>query len=242
MARKLFIIVALVVVGLLIAAASGWFALRHEPDFYAKALDREPIEQEKASDAMLAQATGLASQARKPGRWSAVITADEINGWLAVDLPKNHARNIPPGVSDPRVRIVPGEARLACRYADAPGGPAVISVIVDVHVAEPNVLSIRLRGLKAGAIPLPLTSVVEEVTRFTNQWQLPTQWRTQHGDPVALVDLKALLAQQDSHYQLDACEFKQGELWLAGETLPANKPAATNNAPAVPQSGAAPGR
>lgn len=231
--RKWLILLLVLLVLALLALAGSHLALRHEPDFYAKALAVEPKQEQQASDSLLAQATGLASQARKPGRWSLAVSTEEINGWLAVDLIENHAKLIPLGVSEPRVRIVPGEARLAFRYANAFGGPVVVSVIVDVHVAEPNVVSVRLRGLKSGAIPLPMAELTDEISHLAAAWQLPVRWTTKEGDPVALVDLRDLAEANESVYQLDSLEFRQGQVWLAGETVTKKKPVAEPTPPAV---------
>ena len=45
----------------------------------------------------------------KAGHWEIRFTADEINGWLAVDLVKNHPNALPPTLKDPRVSIDPNE-------------------------------------------------------------------------------------------------------------------------------------
>ena len=82
-AGGLAVLVALVLLGLYLAA-------RHEPAFYRQAMEIDNAVLEKASDRMLQQATALASAVKKEGRWEVLLTAQEINGWLAVDMVRNH--------------------------------------------------------------------------------------------------------------------------------------------------------
>ena len=89
------------------------------PKFYEQALARDPASQKQASEEFLQQATALASDVEQNDRWQIVFTAEQINGWLAVDVPENLPDVIPKEVRDPRVAISPGEATLACRYKGA---------------------------------------------------------------------------------------------------------------------------
>ena len=54
---------------------------------------------------MLRDIAAIESAVNTPGRWQTTITAEEINGWLAVDMVKNHPKLLPPTFHDPRVAI-----------------------------------------------------------------------------------------------------------------------------------------
>src|SRR5262245_30418601 len=103
---------------LLLIAAAGWvyYAARQVPEFYERALKLEPQQLEKASDEMVHQATQLYNHANNTGSWEVRFTAEQINGWLAVDLPRNHPGRLPKEFSDPRVAISPGALQVASRY------------------------------------------------------------------------------------------------------------------------------
>ena len=101
---------ALVLLGLYLAA-------QHEPAFYREAIEIDPAVAEKQSDLMLQQATALASAVKKEDHWEALFTAEQINGWLAVDMVKNHPHTLPPDFSDPRVAIDGRRVIIACRFA-----------------------------------------------------------------------------------------------------------------------------
>lgn len=182
---------------LLLAAAGGglvvllilvgvYWAIQQAPEFYEKALHADPARQTAASDQMLQQATALVSNTKTRGPWRALFTADQINGWLAVDLAKNHAQAIPPGISDPRLQILPNQLALACRY-QGHGIRTVLWLALDAYLAEPNVIALRLKKVRAGWLPLPLGNVVDAISQAARQRNLPLRWTQADGDPVALI-------------------------------------------------------
>ncbi len=202
---------------LLCTAGGLYWAANHVPTFYEQALEQDPAQQRQANDELLASATALASTARKEGRWSALFTADQINGWLAVDLRENYPDLLPPEVKDPRVRLAPGKATIACRYQDGPL-TAVISLAVEIYVTEPNVLALRIHNVRAGALPVPLGQVIEGVTTAAEEMQLQLKWAKSGKDPVALVTIPPTVGDGQSSYVLETIELREGAIYLAGHT------------------------
>ena len=78
-------IIVLLLLGLYLAA-------QHEPAFYRDTLAANRSALEKGSDRMLRKAAALGSVSTRSGPWEIRITAAEINGWLAVDLPRTIPR------------------------------------------------------------------------------------------------------------------------------------------------------
>ena len=103
-----------------VAAVALYRAAGHVPEFYRQAVEVERAKQQAASEVMIKRATDLASDVQKSGPWQATFTAAEVNGWLAVDLVKNHAGMLPGTISDPRVAITPEAVDVACRYRRVP--------------------------------------------------------------------------------------------------------------------------
>ena len=143
-----------------------------------------------ASEQMTRRAAALAGDLQKEGRWQAVFTADQVNGWLAVELGKR-PEMLPGAVRDPRVAIQPQQLTVACRYKDSQID-TVLSLTVDAYLAEPNVIALRIRKARAGSLPLPLDRVLQEVSRATDQLDWQVDWRQAAGDPVALVRMPAV--------------------------------------------------
>lgn len=220
-ARKRLRIVAFCVVALLLVAAVGlllvWRASRQVPEFYQEAIDGDPRAQAEASDQMIQRATTLVSNVEQEGRWEATFTADQINGWLAVDLVKNHAGQLPPSVSDPRVAIEPDGLTVACRFKQG-AVDSVLSLSVDVYLSEPNVVAVRIRKARAGALPLPLDSVLERISEAVRRSKLRIRWRQAEGDPVALISLPPPRRPSDDVVEIDTLRLGDGEVYVAGTT------------------------
>ena len=93
-ALRIAIVLGIAVALLFIAGLLAvYLALRQEPKWYAQAAataDREAEEQ--ASDQMLQNAADLTSAMETTGDWKIAFTDREINGWLAVDMPKKSSR------------------------------------------------------------------------------------------------------------------------------------------------------
>jgi hypothetical protein len=209
----------MVLIGLVAVAIAlgfgGWLAIGHTPQFYRRALVGDPASQAAASTEMFNRAQRLARDVKERNTWQAQFTTEQINGYLAVDLVKQFPELNTPEIRDPRVDLRPGEATLAFQYAGSPV-TSVVSLDVDVYLHEPNVVAIRIRGARAGALPLPLSDVLDAVSRAAEAAEVPLRWRQSDGDPVALVTFKA----QPGRPQLviDKLEISDGVLEIAGRT------------------------
>jgi hypothetical protein len=201
---------ALVLLGLYLAA-------RHEPTFYQAALEIEPAVLEKASDRMLQQATALASAVKKEKHWEALFTAEQINGWLAVDLVKNHPTALPPMLRDPRVAIDAKTIAVACRF-EHEGGESVLSLTVEPSVPEPNVIALRILSAKVGLLPVPLGRVLDRLSQAARDMDFRLEWRRSGSDPVALLSFPS--GEDDHPVRIEALRLGEGEIYVAGSTPP----------------------
>lgn len=215
-------------------------AIQGVPSFYRSAVERDETLAVRSSDEFLQQAAATASDVRKPGRWEAVFTADQINGWLAVDMPRNHPGLLPETLLDPRIELSDGDVTLACRYAGAELN-AVLTISCDIYLAGPNVLAIRIKGARAGLLPLPLGKIIDGISYTARALELPLEWRRTGGDPVALLSMAPLSGPGSAHrrIQLDTIELRDGELFVSGETEHVT-PAAAHAAPRGERGQAAP--
>ena len=187
------------------------------PEFYGPAIQADPAAQEDASDKMLQKAAALVSDVGNEDEWKSLFTEDEINGWLAVDLVENHPDALPPSVTDPRVSIEPDRLTLACRY-DRGGWKCVLSVVVDVYLAEPNVVALRIRKARAGAVPLPLDEVLDRITTAAGKMDLQLRWQQAEGDPVALVSIRPPRDDDERVVRIESIKLGDGEIYLAGSS------------------------
>jgi len=220
--RKAVRIFALGMVVLLLAGGVmgflAWRAAQHVPEFYAQAIEIPAEKQEHASDELLAKASSLASQAQHAGRWEAAFTAEQINGWLAVDLPKNHPKLLPKEAQHPRVAITADELLLGWRL-EHPQYTGVVSLSVTPSIAAPNVLLLRVRKARAGSIPLPLNSILEAVAKGANDAKLPVRWLQVDEDPVAEITLPEDTESKQIQ-RIDEVRLEEGKIFLGGTTEP----------------------
>ncbi len=185
------------------------------PKFYEQALARDPASQKQSSEEFLQQATALVSDVEQNERWQIVFTAEQINGWLAVDVPENLPDVIPPEVRDPRVAIQPGEATIACRLK-TDKIDAVVSFSCDVFVSAPNEIALRFRRASLGSLRVPISRVLAPVGQAAAKLDLQLVWRQQAGDPVAVITLNDPKAESRRNVELEAIELGEGELLIAG--------------------------
>ena len=108
--------------------------LKYEPGFYgqllipgghpaggtAKDVEAQARDVEALARRAVTKASAWHAAISRAGRWETAVTADELNAWLAVDLPRNHARWFPRGVSEPRLLFRPRHVVLGTRVGYGP--------------------------------------------------------------------------------------------------------------------------
>lgn len=218
---------------LLTAFAGGalfllYSASRHEPQFYQQALQIEPEQQREAGHELEKSVLDLHNTARTEGRWEAVFTEAQVNGWLAADLPEKFPHMLPVGTDQPRVSIDPQRIKIACRYQHGKIN-TVVSFDLSVNLTtEPNTLAVRVSQVRAGALPVPLKRFLAPITKAGADSDIALRWSQADGDPVALVTVPHQHADY-SHREiyLESVEMRDGEIRLAGRT---HDPTGTQNA------------
>ena len=179
----------------LVAAATalvlifGWWSLgqtKHVPDFYAEATVPSVQQDDFAARQMLAGVQQLQDDAAKIGSWQAIFSDRQINAWLENELPQKFPRLLAKGARDPRVVIRDGKLLAAARYQRG-RIDTVVSCELDVQLTEePNILALRIKNLRAGALPIPLDQFLGPVSREAAMGDVNVQWDQTEDGPVAL--------------------------------------------------------
>ncbi len=219
--KKRLTIVAIVLGGLVAIAGIGlwlgYLATQQVPAPYIEALELDNTTLVNASDRMLQQASALASDVRRDGPWEAVFTAEQINGWLAVDLVENHPGALPSELRDPRVAIAPDRIQLFCRLQRS-DFDTVLTLAVEPYVPEPNVLALRIRHARAGSLPMPLGNVLDQIAEAGNRMGLRVEWLQADGDPVAQIVIPPAGEDESHVIQIETLQLHDGEIYLSGTT------------------------
>lgn len=199
----------------LLALLMLYIAARHVPKFYREAMELPREKLEKGSDRMLRQAAALESAANKEEHWEVLVTAEEINGWLAVDLEKNHPNALPPTIRDPRVAIDKNGITVACRF-EQDGTRSILSLTIAPSVIEPNVVALRIVRARVGLLPVPLEKVFDRISKMARKMQLHLECRG-GDDPVALLSLPN---SEDGGriVRIETIRLGDGEIYIAGTT------------------------
>jgi hypothetical protein len=205
----------------------GWAyrATQQAPEFYVRQLKSEASRRQRPTgDAFEKQALQLNNQIRKTDHWQARFTADEINAWLAVDLPQKFPDALPPDVQSPRVAIEAAMIQVACRV-ESPQFSSVVSLGVHPYVtSEPNVVALRVKQLRAGTLPLPLGRYLDRITEQCAQAGVPLRWSEEEGDPVALVTLPLAPEEfQNRLVRVEQIELIEGTLIVSGTSKPVDE-------------------
>ena len=98
MARKYRIaaIGTLTITALIAAILGGaYYAAQQVEPYYEEALRTEPEVLERGSRELESRATALYSDAKQIGRWQALFTVEQINGWLATQLAADKGSQLP---------------------------------------------------------------------------------------------------------------------------------------------------
>lgn len=194
-------------------------ASRRVPDFYQQALAAPVAAQADEGDRFERTALDLHNQLQHFGRWEARLTQEQVNGWLAIDLPTKFPHALPDGLSEPRIAIEDGVLRIALRYQRG-GVDTVLSIAGEAYLtAQPNEIAVRLDQARAGLVPIPLTRFLDEIAEQAARANVPLRWTEVGGAPVALI--RPPLDASDGPYRrvvLDRLQLDRGQLVLGGCT------------------------
>jgi hypothetical protein len=217
--RVTLILVALTIAGVAVFLTAAYRATQQVPEFYHVALAQRPVEQKAAADQLERQVLELHNEARKPGRWEARFSQDQINGWLAADLPVKFPGVLPKGVSEPRVAIEPNRMQMAVRFKQG-DVETVLSLAGDAYLTDrPNEVAIHIQHVRAGLVPVPLAKFMDNIAEEATDAGLPLRWAEEKGDPVALVTLPLDRKEfRGKQLRVEALQINDREIVVSGRT------------------------
>lgn len=210
--RRLVVTVA----GAFCAVVALGAALRHEPGYYRERLPAGEAAAKRARR-FVTKVAALQAAIRRPGRWDGVFEEGEINAWLATDLPANHGRLLPAGVTAPRVRLEPGHVDLAIRVGPAPFS-AVLHLRLAMWLRGANQLVIVLDEARLGLVPLPRGAVLADAGRRLGRLGGVTSLRRLDGRSELVVYIPGATDGDGMDRWLESLAVEPGSLLLAGET------------------------
>lgn len=219
-----------VLLGSLAFLAIIYRSTQSEPDFYRRALNVDAVVDASAGEALEIEALEMRNQIVNEDQWYATFTDEQMNGWLAIDLPDKFPGRLPKSVSDPRLQVENGKVTLACRY-HGKAFQGIVQLECEPFMTEAdNEIGLKVCHLKSGWVPLPIDTWLNEVSRQSLKVGLPIRWIQDGGQPVALLVLPLDSVDKDRKIVLEQLICEKGQLHLSGRTEPAD--AVTESEPA----------
>jgi hypothetical protein len=185
------------------------------PEFYRQRLDVATAE--AAARRLVSDASALQASIVREGPWEAAFSEHDINGWLAVDLPRNHERLLPDWLAEPRVRLEPRRVRLAVRVGRGLAS-AVAAVTTEVVLREPNQLGIVVEDAHLGGLPLPRGPVLAELRRRCDQLGMVTSLRRLDDRSVLVVYIPSTHESGGMSHWLETLTLGDGSIAITGQT------------------------
>lgn len=190
------------------------------PDSYADHRVVEGAAAEQAARRFMSGIAALHADFVREGTWEMACTQEEVNAWLAVDLPRNHPHAVPGRVLEPRVCLRPRLVEASARLAIA-GLRPVVMVGLGVRLREPNQLGVTIEDARIGAIPLPHGPVLAEVRRRLDRLGMVTAVQRLDGRSVLVVYIPSTHESGGMSHWLESLSITDGGVAVAGRTLPA---------------------
>jgi hypothetical protein len=209
-----------------ILAILGWLysAITHVPEFYAEVLAAAPenLLQPLAEQA----ATNIQEtkhEVQREETWELILLEDEVNAWLAYELPKRANRQWPKDWRDPRVQF--NDHETACAVTHQSSIATVISWKITPRLTEqPNEVLLLFHSVHAGSLPLPLEKLLEPLQQQMHFNQIRIAWEISTEGLVA----RCTVPKQSPDFPgrdlaLTALEVQAGQIRLAGTSSPRQK-------------------
>jgi hypothetical protein len=210
----------LVVLGL----AGMYWAIRSTPPQYAAAVaEQDPAKLDEDRRELESQLAIAYSDSQRSAPWAVCVSDDQLNAWLATQLPLDYPELAQRGLSEPRIIFTPQSAQLAFR-AKFGSIDTVVSVTGNVFATETGELAIEFQNAAAGRAAIPLTFVVQGIDEGIRLRQLPFHWAPGESRHVLLVDFERLASSPEQARKLSAIEVREGEVYVAGVTTDRGEP------------------
>lgn len=231
---RIFRWLALIAGGLLLVVCVGagvlFSAATVVPAEYEEALRIDEGQHQENRKELETELATLYTEAQDAKAWQTVLTADQINGWLATQLPEDYPELAEQGLTNPRVVFSPDGATLAIRIEQGRVN-GVASAKVQGFLAGDGRLALQLVSVRLGRLPLPLGQAISQLQAIMADSKLPLQWTQSEGLPVLLVDIEQIASSEESRRWLTGVEIREGQIALAGATKSLDLPLPPESAP-----------
>lgn len=214
---------SVVVLAIAIAAiAYAYHVSQHEPEFYRVALLQSPDVARAKGAELETSVMNIYNSVLEQGNWRGEISQDQINGWLATQLPRKFPELLPEDVvADPRVSISQGEISLA-GHAHFESLEGIVVAKLDIFKTDQkDQFAVRFRDIHVGVIPVPIKSFAEDISSGLNLHGCQTMWTELEGDPLltVIVPEEKLLIHALYRVNIETVDLEEQKIIVSGTTI-----------------------
>lgn len=215
------ILVALLVSLIVVAGGlySTYQATQQAPEFYTAVVAKPstPTNAPPIKEVAEQQIEKVETAAKVKANWRFEFTQDQINEFLAKDLPELSPNVLPPNLKDPRIKIEDGKAMLGCQY-DSERFKAVLWLETEAKVSEDG-KAIRLipKSAGAGMLPMPLSRLFERLKGLNgNTGNVSISLTEEMPQEIVLQLRPGALPPEEAQYHIDLIRLEKEKLSLEG--------------------------
>lgn len=216
--RRWWIALAAAAVVVLLTAVA-----RHEPAFYRHRLDPADPQVEQQARRLVSKVSAIQAAWSQSGAWETVLDEEEINAWLATDLPRNHPRLLPSGMGAPRVALEPQRIAVAVQVGRWPLS-AVATCRAEVVLRDVNRLGVAVEQVTLGGFPIPSGPLLHDLSRRLTAVGLATDLRRLDGRSVLVIAIPPGSSAGGPTHSLDRFSIDTGSVAFSGRTVRGSTP------------------
>lgn len=171
-----------------------WLAFQHVPEWY-QPVEVPPAQLQAVRDNLVQTQNDFGERlAMSSAPFEVTISQEQVNAWLAAreDIWPLSREWLPPGVSEPFVRIEPGGIRVGAT-CQVGGVQSVVSALVAV-AADDDSVDARVLQIRSGSLPLPENWLRDQLARIRPHGRLPREVGGLAVDPAGNSHAMASLA------------------------------------------------
>ena len=196
-----------------------WRSAGQVPDYYAAALLVSPEELAESGDVMKQELMQLEQDVHLEGDWQAVFSDEDINGWLAVEMPKQYRGLLPSQLTRPCVDLDPGRINLAAQYAGH-RLRSVVNLTASIAMNESDdLMRLTLLDARAGELSVPVASLKKYFERAAAKLKVSIRWEEDAAkNQVAVVSIPRPPSLDEFDVRIDRVELQDGRCVVYGRT------------------------
>jgi len=147
--------------------------------------------------------------------WQTELSEEEVNGYFAVEIPKNFPQLFSRGIKDPRISLKNGKLEVACQIEQGMVS-GVLDLVLDIQFPQPNRCEILFQRAYVGLVPFSRETVRDTFAKGLQGGGRKIETTRIQGYPALVIDLGNHLKNQDYSLLLQEIQVINGSLSISG--------------------------